>query len=92
MFHEEKEAARALTRIVSPPAGVAGVIDSLVAADRGLARIAVDEATAAGGDPAILADAEKQMQKGDEEAVNGHMPEAIKHYGRAWKKAQLSSM
>jgi hypothetical protein len=90
MFHEEKEAARALTRIVNPPAGVAGVIDSLVAADRALARIAVDEATAAGGDPAILADAEKQMQKGDEEAVNGHMPEAIKHYGRAWKKAQLS--
>ena len=92
VFHEEKEAARALTRIVNPPAGVAGVIDSLVAADRGLARIAVDEATAAGGDPAILADAEKQMQKGDEEAVNGHMPEAIKHYGRAWKKAQLSSI
>jgi hypothetical protein len=90
VFHEEKEAARALTRIVNPPAAVAGVIDSLAAADRALARIAVDEATAAGGDPAILADAEKQMQKGDEEAVNGHMPEAIKHYGRAWKKAQLS--
>ena len=90
VFHEEMEAARALTRIVNPPAGVAGVIDSLVAADRALARIAVDEATAAGGDPAILAEAEKQMQKGDEEAANGHMPEAIKHYGRAWKKAQLS--
>ena len=90
VFHEEKEAARALTRIVNPPAGVAGVIDSLLAADRALARIAVDEATAAGGDPAILSEAEKQMQKGDEEAANGHMPEAIKHYGRAWKKAQLS--
>jgi hypothetical protein len=90
VFHEEKESARALTRIVNPPAGVAGVIDSLVAADRALARIAVDEATAAGGDPAILSDAEEQMQKGDEEAANGHMPEAIKHYGRAWKKAQLS--
>ena len=90
VFHEEKEAARALTRIVNPPAGVAGVIDSLVAADRALARIAVDEATAAGGDPAILSDAEKQMQRGDEEAVNGHLPDAIKHYGRAWKKAQLS--
>ena len=90
VFHEEKEATRALTRIVNPPAGVAGVIDSLVAADRALARIAVDEATAAGGDPAILSEAEKQMQKGDEEAANGHMPEAIKHYGRAWKKAQLS--
>jgi len=90
VFREEMEAARALTRIVNPPAGVAGVIDSLVAADRALARIAVDEATAAGGDPAILSEAEKQMQKGDEEAANGHMPEAINHYGRAWKKAQLS--
>jgi hypothetical protein len=90
VFHEEMEAARALTRIVNPPAAVAGVLDSLVAADRALARIAVDEATAAGGDPAILLDADKQMQKGDEEAANGHMPEAINHYGRAWKKAQLS--
>jgi hypothetical protein len=92
VFHEEKEAARALTRILNPPTVVASVLDSLAAADEALARTAIDEATAAGGDPGILAEAEKQMQKAAEELANGHLPEAIEHYGRAWKKAQQSLM
>jgi uncharacterized repeat protein (TIGR01451 family) len=90
VFHEEKEAARALTRILNPPTIVASVLDSLVPADRSLARTAIDEATAAGGDAGILAEAEKQMQKAAEELANGHLPEAIEHFGRAWKKAQRS--
>src|SRR6266480_2885030 len=81
VFHEEKEAARALTRILNPPTVVASVLDSLVAADETLARTAIDEATAAGGDPGILAEAENQMQKAAEELANGHMPESIEHYG-----------
>src|SRR6266516_563785 len=92
VFHEEEEAARALTRIVHPPTVVAGVVDSLVAADQTLARIAIDEATAAGGDPGILTEAENQMQKAAEETVKGHLPEAIEHYGGAWMKAQQSLM
>jgi List-Bact-rpt repeat protein len=92
VFHEEKEAARALGRIGNPPTVVAGVVDSLVAADQTLARIAIDEATAAGGDPGVLAEAETQMQKAAEEIVKGHLPEAIEHYGGAWKKAQQSLM
>jgi Divergent InlB B-repeat domain/Prenyltransferase and squalene oxidase repeat len=92
VFHEEKEAARALTRILNPPTVVASVLDSLVAADETLARTAIDEATASGGDPGILAEAENQMQRAAEELANGHLPEAIEHYGRAWKKAQQSLM
>jgi Divergent InlB B-repeat domain len=92
VFHEEEEAAQALGRIGNPPAVVASVVDSLVAADQTLARIAIDEATAAGGDPSILAEAETQMQKAAEEIVKGDLPEAIEHYGRAWKKAQQSLM
>jgi len=92
VFHEEKEAARALTRILNPPTVVASVVDSLVAADESLARMAIDEATAAGGDPGILAEAENQMQKAAEELANGHVPESIGHYGRAWKKAQQAVM
>jgi hypothetical protein len=92
VFHEEKEAARALTRILNPPTVVASVLASLAAADETLARTAIDEATAAGGDPGILAEAEQQMQKAAEEVANGHLPEAIEHYGRAWKKAQRSLM
>ena len=88
VFHEEKEAARALTRILNPPTVVASVLDSLAAADETLARTAIDEATAAGGDPGILAEAEQQMQKAANELANGHVPESIEHYGRAWKKAQ----
>jgi hypothetical protein len=88
VFHEEKEAARALTRILNPPTIVASVLDSLVAADQALARTAIDEATASGGDPGILAEAENQMQKAADELANGHVPESIEHYGRAWKKAQ----
>jgi hypothetical protein len=68
------------------------VLASLAAADETLARTAIDEATAAGGDPGILAEAEQQMQKAAEEVANGHLPEAIEHYGRAWKKAQRSLM
>jgi uncharacterized repeat protein (TIGR02543 family) len=92
VFHEEKEAARALTRILNPPTIVASVLDSLVAADQALARTAIDEATASGGDPGILAEAEQQMQKAAEELAKGHVPESIEHYGRAWKKAQQAVM
>jgi hypothetical protein len=67
---------------LNPPTIVASVLDSLVAADQALARTAIDEATAAGGNAGILAEAEKQMQKAAEELANGHLPEAIEHYGR----------
>jgi hypothetical protein len=56
------------------------------------ARTAIDEATAAGGDPGILAEAEQQMQKAADELANGHVPESIEYYGRAWKKAQEAVM
>jgi Divergent InlB B-repeat domain len=92
VFHEEKEAARALTRILNPPTVVASVLDSLAAADDTLARTAIDEATAAGGDSGILAEAEQQMQKAADELANGHVPESIEHYGGAWKKAQQAMM
>ncbi len=92
VFHEEKEAARALTRILNPPTVVASVLDSLVAADQTLARKAIDEATAGGGDPGILAEAEQQMQKAADELAKGHVPESIEYYGRAWKKAQQAVM
>lgn len=90
VFHEEKEAARALEGVANPPAVVASVLDSLVAADQTLARIAIDEATAAGGNPERLAEAAKHMQKAAEQLGTGHLPEAIRHYGKAWKKAQRS--
>jgi uncharacterized repeat protein (TIGR01451 family) len=88
VFHEEREAANKLMQIKDPPAVVASVLDTLVAADQALARTAIDEATAAGGDPRKLADAEEQMAKASEEIGNGRLARAIMHYGRAWNKAQ----
>jgi hypothetical protein len=88
VFHEEREAANKLMQIKDPPAEVASVLDALVAADQALARTAIDEATAAGGDPRKLADAESQMAKASEEIGNGRLARAITHYGLAWTKAQ----
>jgi hypothetical protein len=64
VFHEEREAANKLTQIKDPPAEVASVLDAFVVADQALARTAIDEAIAAGGDPRKLTDAERQMAKG----------------------------
>jgi len=90
VFHEEKEAARALEHIRDPGVDVSSVLASLVAADHALARIAIDEAVAAGGDATRLARAETQMVKAAEQASMGHLAKAIGHYGKAWKMAQQS--
>ena len=92
VFHEEREAARALQDIRNPAVDVATVLDSLVAADEALARTAIDEAAAAGGDPTKLARAERQMDRAAELAAMGHFAKAIRHYERAWIKAQRSLM
>jgi hypothetical protein len=92
VFHEEKEAAGALEHILDPGVDVSTVLDSLVAADQALARTAIDEAVAAGGDPTKLARAEREMDKAAEQAAMGHLAEAIGHYGTAWKMAQKALM
>jgi hypothetical protein len=88
VFRKEREAVNKLTQIKDPPAVVASVVDALVAADQALARTAIDEATAAGGNPKKLADAERQMEKASEEIAKGRLARAIKHYEHAWNKAQ----
>jgi hypothetical protein len=88
VFHEEGEAANKLTQIEDPPVEVASVLDALVAADQALARTAIDEAIAAGGDAQKLADADREMEKALEEIGKGRFGRAIKHYEHAWNKAQ----
>jgi hypothetical protein len=88
VFHEERQAASKLMQITRPPAAVASVLESLIAADQALARTAIDQAAAAGGDPKKLADAEREMEKASELIAEGRLAQAIKHYGRAWNKAQ----
>jgi hypothetical protein len=90
VFHEEREAANKLMQIEDPPTEVASVLDALVAADQALARTAIDEAIAAGGDAEKLADAEREMEKASEEIGKGRFGRGIKHYEHAWNKAQKS--
>ena len=91
VFRKEREAASKLREIQDPPAEVASVLDALVAADRALARAAIDEAIAAGGDAKLLADAEREMVKASEAIGMGRYAQAIRHYERAWSKAQRAT-
>jgi len=87
VFRKEKEAVDKLGDIKNPSPTITSVIDALVAADQLLARTAIDEERAAGGDAKKLADAEKEMEKAADEMAKGHPDKAIQHYEKAWKKA-----
>ena len=91
VFHAEKEAVVALGRIPTPPSGVADVVAALVEADRALARTAIDDATAAGGDATMLAKAAHAMDVAADELAAGRPGEAIEDYRRAWYLAVTST-
>jgi uncharacterized repeat protein (TIGR02543 family) len=90
VFHEEREAAQALEHLANPNIDVSSVLDMLVTADQALARTAIDDATAAGGNPSKLARAELEMNKAADQIAMGQSARAIKHFERAWKIAQQS--
>lgn len=85
VFDEEQETIEALGEIENPSAdlaaGIAGWIDSLVAADRTLATTAISE----GGSARALARANNELAKGDIDRDNGKFEKAIAHYESAWK-------
>jgi hypothetical protein len=60
-------------------------IEELVSVDRLLATVAIHDA--AGGDARKLADANRELAKGDAELASGKPGDAIDHYRRAWKHA-----
>ena len=96
VFQDEKEAVQKLEQLLKDKkSGVADAtlqdwIDTLVTIDEALARIAIDEATAAGGDAKKLAEAEKEMAKSASELTKGKEHDAIEQYKNAWKKAKES--
>jgi hypothetical protein len=84
VFDEERQAVIELLKIESPPAAIAGVVASLVAADAVLADVAIDEAVAANGDPKELERAQAAYAAGSAETK----PEkAIEHFKKAWNHA-----
>ena len=93
VFENEKEAVQKLRELLNDrKSGVAdatlqGWIDTLVAVDRALAQIAIDEATAAGGSPKRLAEAAREMAKAADDLARGRPegnpqhPEGLAHAG-----------
>ena len=63
------------------------LIGMLVEADSILARVAIDDAIAAGGNPKEIEKAEKEMAKAEKEKENGKYDKAIDHYKKAWEHA-----
>ena len=94
VFESEKEAIQKLEQLLRDrksevaDATLKSWIERLVAADRTLARIAIDDARAAGGNARDLAEAEKEMLKAAAALAKGQQHDAIEHYRNAWKKAQ----
>jgi tetratricopeptide (TPR) repeat protein len=88
VFKEEKATANKLRDLKDPPSAVESIVDALVSADEILARTMIQEAIAAGADAHKVAEAQKEMEKARDELAKQHYPQAIDHYGHAWKKAQ----
>ena len=63
-------------------------LDVLIAADRSLAQTLLNEATAAGGDPADLQLAQDHLDEGDAFVLANRADKAIAAYGKAWEDAR----
>ena len=93
VFDEEKDAVNKLGDLVEdkhstiPRTVLQRFIDRLVQVDRVLAFVAIRDAAAAHDDPKKIAEAKKDLAKGDSEAARGRPDNAIEHYRNAWDKA-----
>ena len=91
VFDEEKKAVKDLMRVhgsIEPE--VDAVIATLVMADEELAAIAIEAATAAGGNEWYLRRAEREMQRAQYDLDRGRPDKAIDHYKKAWRYAERS--
>jgi hypothetical protein len=98
VFHEEKESVQELLELIKdkksrvPHAILQSYIDRMVAVDRLLAEVAIGEAVKAGRNSKKLAEARKELEKGDMELAEGEPQEAIEHYGHAWKDTLVAKI
>jgi hypothetical protein len=93
VINEEKLSVNKLRQIMDSkkcpvdPAILQGFIDRLVAADRLLAMISIQNATAAGLNAQKIAQDLKEVAKGDAEVAAGRYVNGIEHYRNAWRHA-----
>jgi hypothetical protein len=70
-----------------PPALDDPGLPTRLGVDRGLARVLIDEAAAAGAGRRELSRAWRDLKRGDRRAAAGRHREAAERYGRAWVRA-----
>jgi hypothetical protein len=92
VFGHEKIAVQRLMDLLNgtsiPDSTIQSMIDNLLNADKILAQTAIDDAIAAGGKPAKIAQAQNEMALAASERAAGHYDHAVDHYKSAWKHAQ----
>lgn len=93
VFHELKQAVHELGELIMdenssvPDAALQGIIDRLVRVARLLAVVSIQDAIAAGVNPGKIADDNREVVKGDDDASAGRFESAIQHYRNAWERA-----
>lgn len=95
VFTRERDATSTLVSLIKHNnSGLAtvlpGFIRRLVAVDRGLADIALNQAISASGRPNRIVQAQQQMAQGDTSAGAAKYTSAIGHYKNAWQHAQAA--
>ena len=91
VFYEEKKAVKDIRKLCKkgdfPDELCERLIGMLVEADSILARVAIDDAIAANGNPKEIEKAEKEMAKAEKDKEKGKYDKAIDHYKKAWQHA-----
>ena len=93
VFEDDHEAVQSLRELLRDrKSGVADAsiqlwIGALVTIDRRIAQVAIDDATAAGGNAKRLAEAARELAKAGDDLARGRQAEAIEHFASAWAKA-----
>ncbi len=89
-FDKARDAVKKLSEVAKDPpydALLRGSITALVGANRKLAQIAIVDAVSQNGKEKEIADANKELGKGDEYRDAGKFGDAVYHYRKAWEHA-----
>jgi len=87
-FDRLRDAVKELAKLKNPPPAVSASINTLVSVTRTLAQTALDEAIAAGGTSKLIAKAQKEMTKAQQDLNKNQSANAMSHYEKAWEYAQ----
>jgi predicted extracellular nuclease len=87
VFDLERQAVQELQKVTGVNAVVANAIIELVRIDRTLARVAINDAIAAGGDARDITRAQQALADGDAQAARPDPDKAIQEYKKAWESA-----